>query len=80
MKMKSAGPSAVPPGVVTVTLPVDPVPTVAVIWVDELTVKEAAVPPNVTALVPVKLVPWMVTDVPVPPDVGTKDMMVGVQG
>jgi hypothetical protein len=35
-----------------------------VIWVLEFTVKLAAFPPNVTAVVPVKLLPVMVTDVP----------------
>ena len=56
---------AVPPGVVTVMAPVAPLPTVAVIWVSQLTVKEAAaVPPKVTAVAPVKLVPVMVTAVP----------------
>ena len=69
---------AVPSGVVTVTVPVAPAATMAVIWVAESTVKlDALVPPNVTAVAPVKLVPVMVTDVPVPPDVGEKDVMVG---
>ena len=64
-KVKSSLLVAVPPGVVTVTLPVDPLPTVAVIWVEESTVKLAAsVPPNLTAVASVKLVPVMVTDVP----------------
>ena len=30
---------AVPPGVVTLTVPLEPGPTTAVIWVDELTAK-----------------------------------------
>ncbi len=77
-KVKSLLLVAVPPGVVTVTLPVDPLPTMAVIWVVEFTVKpNAAVPPNFTALAPVKLVPKTVTVVPVPPDVGLKYVMVG---
>ena len=47
---------AVPPGVVTAIVPVAPLPTVAVIEVELLTVKAtAAVPPKVTAVAPVKL-------------------------
>ncbi len=34
-------------------------------------------PPNVTAVAPVKLVPVMVTDVPVPPEVGENEDVVG---
>ena len=68
---------AVPQSVVTVTFPVDPEPTTALIWVAESTVKLAAsVPPNLT-VVPVKLVPVMVTVVPVLPEVGVKEVMVG---
>jgi len=69
---------AVPPGVVTLTLPLVPEPTTAVIWVDELTVNElAAVPPKLTAVAPVRFVPVMVTD---PPDAsvdGVKEVIVG---
>lgn len=36
-----------------------------------------AVPPKLTAVAPVKLVPVMVTIVPVAPLVGVKDVMVG---
>ena len=62
---------AVPPGVVTEILPVEPLPTFAVIWVAEFTVKlEAAVPPMLTAVVPLKLVPVMVSEVPLPPSWG----------
>ena len=75
--MKSPLLVAVPPGVVTLTLPVDPDPNTAVIWVDESTVKLALVPPNLTAETPVKWVPVMVTEVPGPPDVGEKLVMVG---
>ena len=55
----------VPPGVVTVTstAPALPAGEVAVICVALLTVNEvAAVPPNFTAVAPVKLVPVIVTD------------------
>jgi hypothetical protein len=65
-------------GVVTETFPVDPLPTTAVIWVGESTVKlEAAVPPNLTAVASVKLVPVMVTDVPVSPAVGENKRVEG---
>ena len=69
---------AVPPGVVTLTLPVAPAPTTAEILVDEFTVKEvAATPPKLTTVAPVKLVPVIVIVVPVPALVGVKDVMVG---
>ena len=68
MKVKVPLLVAVPPGVVTVIVPVVPLPTVAVIEVALVTVKEvAAVPPKATAVAPVKLVPVMVTTVPAPP-------------
>ena len=63
----------------TVTAPL-PAGATAVIWVAELTVKlVAAVPPNVTAVVPVRFVPVMVTLVPpaAGPDVGARPVMVG---
>jgi hypothetical protein len=71
----------VPPTVVTVTSTV-PVPAgdVAVIWVAELTVKlVAAVPPMVTPVAPVKLVPVTVTEVPpaVVPELGLIPVTVG---
>ena len=59
-------PLLVPPTVVTVTCTV-PVPAgaTAVICVAESTVNEvAAVPPNFTAVAPVKLLPVMVTGMP----------------
>ena len=49
---------AVPPGAVTTTLPLAPVPTIAVILVALLTQNcLAATAPNVTEDAPVKLVP-----------------------
>jgi hypothetical protein len=71
----------VPPAVVTLTSTV-PVPAgeVAVIEVAELTVKPVAgVAPNVTAVVPAKLVPVMVTEVPPAPgpEVGEIEVAVG---
>ena len=69
---------AVPPGVVTVSVPVAPLPTVAVMQVSLLTVKEAAaMPPKATAVTPVKFVPVIVTTVPVPPLLGVNEVMVG---
>ena len=53
---------AMPFSVVTLTLPVAPAPTTAVILVALTTVNEvAAVPPKLTAVAPVKSVPVMVT-------------------
>jgi len=69
---------AVPPEVVTLILPVAPVPTTAVMLVAELTVnEEAATPPKVTDVAPARLAPVIVIDVPVPPFVGVKEVIVG---
>jgi len=55
----------VPPGVVTVTsiVPIEPAGDVAVMVVDPLTVKVAAVEPNLTAVAPARFVPVIVTAV-----------------
>ena len=67
-----------PKGVVTVKLPVAPVPTTATMVVGEETWKEAALaPPNNIFVAPVKLVPVMVTLVPLLPEVGEKLVTVG---
>ena len=69
---------ATPPGVVTVTLPQFPVLTTAVMEVLFTTKKElAAVPPKLTAVAPVRLVPVMVTVVPLPALLGVKALIVG---
>jgi hypothetical protein len=78
---------AVPPGVVTLILPVvAPVGTVAVICVAEFTVNDVAVVVlNFTELVvklaplivPLKFVPVIVTDVPTGPKVGVNELIVG---
>ena len=69
---------AVPPGIVKLIVPVVPLATTAVTVVAFTTVTEfAAVPPMLTADVPVKLVPVMVTVAPVAPVAGAKDVMVG---
>ncbi len=62
IKVKLFEEFAVPPGVVTDIIPLVPIATTAVILVALTTVKEvAAVPPKLTAVAPVKLVPVMVT-------------------
>ena len=71
-----------PPGVVTVTSTVAApcAGEMAVIWVVELTVKLVAlVPPNLTAVAPLKLVPRMMTVVPpvLMPLVGLTEVTVG---
>jgi hypothetical protein len=73
---------AVPPGVVTLILPVvAPAGTDAVIWESSVTVKVGwAVVLNVTALAPVNPVPVIVTGVPTDPLVGLKLETVGTGG
>jgi len=68
----------VPYAVVTDTLPEAPGPTTASIIFGETILKdETATPPKLTAVVPVKLKPLMVTVVPVAPRVGEKELMIG---
>jgi hypothetical protein len=70
---------AVPPGVVTESLPVvAPDVAVAVIWVEELTVNEILAPPNLTAVAPVNPVPVITMLVPIGPLEGVKELIVGV--
>ena len=69
---------AVPPGVVRLTAPVDPLPTTAMIDVEETTVNElTGVPPNVMAIVLSKFVPVILMSVPVAAVVGVKEVIVG---
>ncbi len=70
---------AVPPAVVTLIVPVvAPLGTVAVICVEEFTVKVVAlVPLNLTAVAPVRFAPVTVTAVPTFPLVGEKLLIVG---
>ena len=74
---------AVPLGVVTRIAPVvAPEGTVAVIWVDEFTVKLVAetllkVTELVVNPVPLKFVPVIVTEVPTGPEAGVKLVIVG---
>jgi hypothetical protein len=70
-----------PPGVVRLTAPVDPVPTIATIEVDDTTVNEVTgVPPNVITEVPVKFVPVILINVPAAAVVGANEVMVGAGG
>src|ERR1700676_2085086 len=55
--------------------PLAPAPTIAVMPVDESTVKEeAGTPPNVTPVAPVKLEPFIFTTVPLIPEVGGNEL------
>ena len=69
-----------PAVLVTTTLPVEPLPIVAIIWVDvPLTIAATAVPPMVTfaAVAPVKLDPLIIIFEPAQPDVLPNDEMIG---
>ena len=59
-------------------LPLKPIPTTALMFVGDTTVKEVAlVLPNLTAVTPLKLVPKMDTVVPVIALVGVNELIVG---
>ena len=78
MTTKSCELEALPPGPVTTILPVvAPAGTVAVICVDELTVKLADTPLNKTAVAPVRSTPVITTDVPALPVAGENEVTVG---
>jgi hypothetical protein len=67
-----------PPGVVTDTLPLAPVPTIALMLIAEFITKDfAGTPPKLTAVVPVKLVPVISTVAPCALFWGLKEVMVG---
>ena len=70
---------AVPPGVVTVTGPVVPVPTVTVMEVPVFEFMVAMVPPILT-VAPLKFVPVIISELPVQPWVALSDVMVGFTG
>ncbi len=77
--VKLAALVAVPSSVVTEMVPVlAPAGTVVVIVPELFTVNVAALPPNETAVAPVKFVPVIVTPDPIPPKVGAKELMAGV--
>jgi hypothetical protein len=72
---------AVPSGVVRLTAPVEPFPTIAIIDVEETTVKElTGVPPSVIIEVPVKFVPVMLIGAPAAAVIGAKLVIVGAGG
>jgi hypothetical protein len=76
--LKEAEELALPPGVVTEILPVvAALGTVAAICVALFTVKLAAVPLKASAVAPVRLLPVMVTTVPMAPLAGAKLAMLG---
>jgi hypothetical protein len=76
--VKSVALVAVPPGVVSETLPVVAlVGTVAVTEVAVLVVNVAASPLNLTEVTPVRFVPVMTTLVPTLPLVGENEVIVG---
>ena len=70
---------AVPPAVVTVMGPLTaPAGTIAVTFVSLATLKNAALPPKLTAVVLVRPLPVRVTLLPTGPEVGAKLVSVGV--
>ncbi len=67
-----------PPGVVKLTEPLEPLPTIATIDVEETTVKEdTGIPPKVTIDVPLKLLPVMLMIALAAAITGSKDEMKG---
>jgi hypothetical protein len=76
--VKTPAETVAPARVVTENFPVvAPFGTMAVIWVELLTVKLAAVPFSATLLAPVRFVPERVTELPACPLAGTKPVIVG---
>ena len=80
LTVKVAADVAVPPGVVTCTVPVVPAPTVTVTVIAVVPVIVAAVPPIVTAVVLNKLVPLITNDEPTHPLAAPKLVIVGGVG
>ncbi len=73
---KAAGLVAVPPGVVTVMVPVVALAgTVVLMVLPSVTLKAALTPLNLTAVAPLRLVPLMVTLVPTGPEAGLKPVI-----
>jgi hypothetical protein len=71
----------VPPDVVTTTDTVPaPVGTVVVIVVSLITVKVEEIPPKVTDIAPVNLIPEIVIDVPIGPVLGLSAVIEGATG
>jgi hypothetical protein len=68
----------VPKAFVTTTSPDAPFATTAVMVLEFTTVKEdAVIPPKLTVVVPVKLIPEIVTVDPVAADVGVNELIIG---
>ena len=81
MTAKSAELVAVPPAVVTLSLPlVAPAGTAVLICVFDTTLKVADAPLKRTAVVPAKLEPLIVTALPTRPLVGSNEAIVGAGG
>jgi hypothetical protein len=79
--VKFAALVAVPPAVVTEIFPATaPLGTVALICVADCTLNNADRLPNLTELAPLKLVPVIVTELPVIPDAGENELTVGGGG
>ena len=75
---RDGGKLAVPAGVVTETSPVEPAPTTArTVLISSITKDWTDVPPMVTELTLIKLVPFIVTVDPLPADVGVMEVTVG---
>lgn len=69
---------AVPPGVATLTSPEAPAATTATIVVGETIVNDdAGIPPKLTLVAPIKPLPVIVTDNPLPEVVGVNEVIVG---
>lgn len=69
---------AIPPGAVIRTFGEDTLPTIAMMVSEDTTLNELALlPPKPTAVVPVKLAPVIVTEVPVPAFVGVNKLITG---
>ena len=80
MTVKLPGPVAVPPAVVTDTVPVTaPGITKPTSCVPVFEITRAVVPPMVKAVGLARLVPAIVTSVPAGPLAGVKEVMVGVR-
>jgi hypothetical protein len=72
---------ALPPEELILTLPVEPDPILALMVEEDIIVNDCtAVPPIVTPVVPLKLVPVMVMVSPAAALVGEKELMVGDVG
>src|ERR1700710_612076 len=73
--------AVVPPALVTDTEPDAPEPTLATMVLSEITTNDAAgAPPKLTDIVPVKLVPFIVTDADSPVVAGVKVLITGFTG